>query len=209
MPLSRPTCRASPPRPPPLTARAASTAKPRRNEPRFDIRRSLHQLIGIDLTQLDAIGPYSALRLLAEIGIDMSRWQRNISPRGSPLPPRTRSLAVACSAPGRSPLPTRPLRSCASPRWAWAAPRRPSAPFIGTSPTASARQGPSRRRRASWPSSSIAPSKTDWCTTIPGLRPMTRTIAHACSAGCASAPPPIGFTLVNLETGEQLEPVVS
>lgn len=51
-----------------------STAKPRRNEPRFDIRSPLHQLTGVDLTQLDAIGPYSALRLLAEIGIDMSRW---------------------------------------------------------------------------------------------------------------------------------------
>src|SRR5262249_22246816 len=51
-----------------------STAKPRRNEPRFDIRSPLHQLTGVDLTQLDAIGPYSALRLLAEIGIHMSRW---------------------------------------------------------------------------------------------------------------------------------------
>ena len=45
-----------------------------KNEPRFDIRTPLHQLTGVDLTQLDAIGPYSALRLLAEIGTDMSRW---------------------------------------------------------------------------------------------------------------------------------------
>ena len=48
--------------------------KPRDNEPRFDIRTPLHHLTGVDLTQLDAIGPYSALRLLAEIGPDMSRW---------------------------------------------------------------------------------------------------------------------------------------
>jgi transposase len=48
--------------------------KPRDNEPRFDIRTPLHQLTGVDLTQIDAIGPYSALRLLAEIGTDMSRW---------------------------------------------------------------------------------------------------------------------------------------
>ena len=48
--------------------------KPRDNEPRFDIRTLLHQLTGVDLTQLDAIGPFSALRLLAEIGTDMSRW---------------------------------------------------------------------------------------------------------------------------------------
>jgi hypothetical protein len=31
-------------------------------------------LTGVDLTQLDAIGPHTALRLLAEIGTDMSRW---------------------------------------------------------------------------------------------------------------------------------------
>ena len=48
--------------------------KPRDNEPRFDIRTPLHHLTGVDLTQIDAIGPYSALRLLAEIGTDMRRW---------------------------------------------------------------------------------------------------------------------------------------
>ncbi|MGQ0774949.1 MAG: IS110 family transposase, partial [Pseudonocardiales bacterium] len=48
--------------------------KPRNNEPRFDIRTPLHHLTGVDLTQIDAIGPYSALRLLSEIGTDMSRW---------------------------------------------------------------------------------------------------------------------------------------
>lgn len=49
--------------------------KPRDNEPRFDIRRPLHQLTGVDLTRIDAIGPYNALRLLAEIGTDMNRWR--------------------------------------------------------------------------------------------------------------------------------------
>jgi transposase len=53
---------------------ARKRKRPRENEPRFDIRTPLHQLTGVDLTQFDAIGPYSALRLLAEIGIDMSRW---------------------------------------------------------------------------------------------------------------------------------------
>jgi transposase len=53
---------------------ARKRKRPRENEPRFDIRTPLHQLTGVDLTQLDAIGPYSALRLLAEIGTDMSRW---------------------------------------------------------------------------------------------------------------------------------------
>src|SRR5882672_7027142 len=48
--------------------------KPRDNEPRFELRTPLHHLTGVDLSQLDAIGPYTALRLLSEIGTDMTRW---------------------------------------------------------------------------------------------------------------------------------------
>ena len=61
--------------PPPATPLPAprTQPKPRDNAPRFDMRTPLHQLTGVDLSQLDAIGPYSALRLLAEIGTDMSR----------------------------------------------------------------------------------------------------------------------------------------
>jgi hypothetical protein len=44
------------------------------NEPRFEIRRPLHQLTGVDLSQIDGIGAYQALRLLSEIGTDMTRW---------------------------------------------------------------------------------------------------------------------------------------
>jgi transposase len=51
------------------------TKKPRENEPRFEVRSPLHRLTGgVDLTQLDGLAPYSALKLLAEIGTDMSRW---------------------------------------------------------------------------------------------------------------------------------------
>ncbi len=49
--------------------------KPRDNEPRFEIRTPLHHLTGgIDLTQLDGIAPYTALKLISEIGTDMRRW---------------------------------------------------------------------------------------------------------------------------------------
>ena len=37
-------------------------------------RTPLHPLTGTDLSQIDGIGPYTALRLIAEIGTDMSRW---------------------------------------------------------------------------------------------------------------------------------------
>lgn len=51
------------------------TRKPRENEPAFEIRTPLHQLTGgVDLTQIDGIAPYTALKLLSEIGTDMSRW---------------------------------------------------------------------------------------------------------------------------------------
>jgi len=45
-----------------------------KNEPRIDLRTPLHQLTGADLSQIDGIGPYNALRLLSEIGTDMNRW---------------------------------------------------------------------------------------------------------------------------------------
>ena len=44
------------------------------NEPHVDIRPALHHLTGADLTQIDGIAPYGALKLVAEIGTDMTRW---------------------------------------------------------------------------------------------------------------------------------------
>lgn len=48
--------------------------KPRGHDPRFDIRAPLHHLAGVDLSQIDGIAPYTALRLVSEIGTDMRRW---------------------------------------------------------------------------------------------------------------------------------------
>lgn len=45
------------------------------NEPDFEIRPALYTLLGgVDLTQIHGIGAYSALRIVAECGTDMSRW---------------------------------------------------------------------------------------------------------------------------------------
>jgi len=61
---------AATPLPPPRV-----TKKPRDNEPRFELRAPLHQLTGgVDLTQIDGITPYTALKVLSEIGPDMGRW---------------------------------------------------------------------------------------------------------------------------------------
>jgi transposase len=48
---------------------------PRGHEPRFEIRTPLHQLTGgVDLTQIDGIAPHTALKLISEIGLDVTRW---------------------------------------------------------------------------------------------------------------------------------------
>lgn len=46
-----------------------------RNEPSFEVRSPLYRMTGgVDLTQVPGIGPLGALKLIAEIGTDMSRW---------------------------------------------------------------------------------------------------------------------------------------
>ena len=53
---------------------APRTSKRPRNTPAFDVRTQLHRLTGVDLTQLDGIDGHSALKIVAEIGLDMTRW---------------------------------------------------------------------------------------------------------------------------------------
>ena len=46
-----------------------------KHQPQFDIRGPLHRLTGgIDLSQIDSIGPQAALHLIGEIGADMTLW---------------------------------------------------------------------------------------------------------------------------------------
>jgi transposase len=45
------------------------------NSVNFDVRTALYQLIGVDLTQIHGIGPFLALRLIAECGTDLSKWR--------------------------------------------------------------------------------------------------------------------------------------
>lgn len=46
----------------------------RDNAPSIELRQPVYHLTGVDLSQVDGIGPYTAVRLLAEIGTDMTRW---------------------------------------------------------------------------------------------------------------------------------------
>jgi transposase len=60
--------------------RRDSLGPPRRRMPRqangpsFDVRGALYTLLGQDLTQIHGLGPYLALKLVAECGHDLSAW---------------------------------------------------------------------------------------------------------------------------------------
>lgn len=57
----------------PLPKARHRTAQP--NAVSFDVRPLLYQLAGVDVTQIHGLGPYVALRLIAECGTDLSRWR--------------------------------------------------------------------------------------------------------------------------------------
>jgi len=48
---------------------------PRKHEPRFDLRRQLYRITGVDLTQIDGMDVQTAQTVISEVGVDMSRWK--------------------------------------------------------------------------------------------------------------------------------------
>lgn len=50
------------------------TTKKQSNSPAFDVRAALQALLGCDITQIHGLGPYLALKLVAECGTDLSAW---------------------------------------------------------------------------------------------------------------------------------------
>jgi transposase len=50
------------------------TTKPNRTAPTFDVRTHLYRLTGVDLTRIDGIDAPTALKVVAETGLDMRRW---------------------------------------------------------------------------------------------------------------------------------------
>jgi transposase len=61
--------------PPAAPLPAARRKRVSKHQPQFDIRGPLHRLTGgVDLSQIDSIGPQAALHLIGEIGTNMTRW---------------------------------------------------------------------------------------------------------------------------------------
>jgi transposase len=59
-----------PPQPTPARQRRARP----RQAPSFDVHGYLHAMTGVDLTQIDGIDALTALKVISEIGLDMTRW---------------------------------------------------------------------------------------------------------------------------------------
>jgi transposase len=53
---------------------AADNRKPRKNQPHFDLRRSLYEMTGVDLTQVDGLDALTIQTVLSITGADMSPW---------------------------------------------------------------------------------------------------------------------------------------
>ena len=48
--------------------------KKQKNAPVFDVRAHLYRMTGVDLTRIDGVDAYTALKVVSEIGTDMSKW---------------------------------------------------------------------------------------------------------------------------------------
>ena len=44
------------------------------NAPKFDVRTQLHRMTGVDLSEIEGIDAYTALKVISETGIDMTKW---------------------------------------------------------------------------------------------------------------------------------------
>lgn len=177
---------ATPPGPLPAPRRKI---KPRDNDPRFEIRSPLHRLTGTDLRQIDAIGPYSALRLVAEIGTDMTRWRTEkhftawltLAPKNKVSGGRLLSSKTQPSANRAAAI----LRRCAM---SLGRTLLPLVPTTAGSPTASANPRRSRQPLASSPSSSTASCAVTFSIAILAPSPTNNGITLAPSALSANAP---------------------
>jgi transposase len=59
---------------PPQTPPARKRRSRQRQAPSFDVHGYLDAMTGVDLTQIDGIDEVTALKVISEIGLDMTRW---------------------------------------------------------------------------------------------------------------------------------------
>ncbi len=128
-----------------------------KNAPRFDVQGHLYRMTGVDLTRIDGVEAYTALKVISEVGTDMTKWPSakhfaswlGLSPNnritgGRVISSKTKPSANRAAAALR--LAANALHRSDSALGAFL--RRKKAHLR-------ARPRPSRRQRTSWPASSI------------------------------------------------------
>ena len=58
----------------PIPARTSHEARPRRNQPQFDLRGELYRILGVDLTQVPGLQAPTIHTCLCEVGADLTRF---------------------------------------------------------------------------------------------------------------------------------------
>jgi transposase len=59
---------------PPLPAKKTKSSKSKPHAAKFDVRKALYYMVGIDLTEIEGIDGMNALVLVSELGTDFSKW---------------------------------------------------------------------------------------------------------------------------------------
>ena len=55
-------------------ALASDRKRRQKNAPQFDVRNHLYRMTGVDLTQIDGVDGFTALKVVSEVGTDMTKW---------------------------------------------------------------------------------------------------------------------------------------
>ena len=148
------------------------------NAPRFDVQGQLYRMTGVDLTRIDGVDGFTALKVVSEVGTDMTKWKSakhfaswlGLSPNnrvtgGKVISSKTKPSANRAAAALR--LAANALHRSDSALGAFLRRRKPTLE----------RPRPLRPRRTSWPASSTPCCATGRSTWMPARNTMTANTA--------------------------------
>ena len=153
-----------------------------KNAPRFDVQSHLYRMTGVDLTRIDGVDGFTALKVISETGTDMTKWPSakhfapwlGLSPHNRITGGRVISSKTKASA----------NRAAAARSWrptGCTAPTALSAPSCAGRKPTWVRPRPSPPPRTSWPGSSIP-----CCATASSTRTLAQNTTRASiSSHCA------------------------